>query len=403
MDEPENIALDVAGGKIYWTEERGHRIQRANLDGTNIQDVITGLYRPYGIALDIPGGKIYWMEEDDHRIRRSNLDGTNVQDVVTGLNEPENIALDVAGGKIYWTESSEDRIQRANLDGSDVHVVVTDLDGPRGIALDISGDRIYWTDYSQNTIWRANLDGADVHVVAIGVSSPTAIALDSYHTGMQDEQSVSEPAERPPIPEDVNGDDVVNILDLVFVASALGDEGQGLVADVNGDGIVNILDLVLVAGALGDVAAAPSAWYRDLEIAPTTADVGRWLAQAQTLHLTDVASQRGVLFLERLLAALAPKETALLPNYPNPFNPETWIPYRLAEDSHVTMTIFNSNGMMIRRLDMGHQLAGFYESRSQAIHWDGRNEFDEGVASGVYFYHLSAGDYSATRKMLVIK
>ena len=221
-------------------------------------------------------------------------------------------------------------------------------------------------------------------------------------TGIQEEQIVTAIAESPPIPQDVNRDDVVNILDLVFVASALGDEGQGLVADVNEDGIVNILDLVSVAGALGDVAAAPSLHPQALAMF-TAADVGRWLAQAQTLHLTDVASQRGVLFLERLLAALAPKETALLPNYPNPFNPETWIPYRLAEDSHVTMTIFNSNGMMIRRLDMGHQLAGFYESRSQAIHWDGRNEFDEGVASGVYFYHLSAGDYSATRKMLVVK
>ena len=402
LDEPENIALDVAGGKIYWTEERGHRIQRANLDGTNIQDVITGLYRPYGIALDIPGGKIYWMEEDDRRIRRANLDGTNVQDVVTGLNEPENIALDVAGGKIYWTESSEDRIQRANLDGSDVHVVVTDLDGPRGIALDISGDRIYWTDYSQNTIWRANLDGADVHVVAIGVSSPTAIALDSYHTGMQDEQSVSEPAERPPIPEDVNGDDVVNILDLVFVASALGDEGQGLVTDVNGDGVVNILDLVMVAGALGNAAAAPSADPRALAMLTAT-DVGQWLAQAGELDLADATSSQGLVFLKQLLAALTPADTALMPNYPNPFNPETWIPYRLAEDAGVTLTIYDTSGNMVRRLELGHQSAGFYESRSQAIHWDGRNEFGEGVASGVYFYHLSAGEYSAARRMLVIK
>ena len=76
--------------------------------------------------------------------------------------------------------------------------------------------------------------------------------------GIQEKQSVSAIAELPPIPQDVNRDDVVNILDLVFVASALGDEGQGLVADVNADGVVNILDLVSVAGALGDVAAAPS-------------------------------------------------------------------------------------------------------------------------------------------------
>ena len=398
---PTNIALDVAGGKIYWTEERDHRIQRANLDGTNVQDIITGLYRPYGIALDIPGGKLYWMEEDDHRIRRANLDGTNVQDVVTRLNEPANIALDVAGGKIYWTEPSEDRIQGANLDGSDVHVVVTDLDGPRGIALDIAGDRIYWTDYSQNTIWRANLDGEDVRVVAIGVSSPTAIALDSYHMEMGEDGADDTTAQPPLIPEDVNGDNAVNILDLVAVAVNLGDEGTDLAADVNGDGVVNILDLVAVAGALAN-AAAPAADPQALAMLKT-GDVGLWLTQAGELDLTDVASREGVLFLEQLLAALAPNETALLPNYPNPFNPETWIPYQLAEDTDVTLTIYDSSGRMVRQLRLGHRLAGYYADRGKAAYWDGCNGYGEQVASGMYFYHLSAGDYSATRRMLIRK
>ena len=130
----------------------------------------------------------------------------------------------------------------------------------------------------------------------------------------------------------------------------------------------------------------------------TATDMEHWLAQARELDLTDATSQRGVLYLEQLLAALTPQETALLPNYPNPFNPETWIPYRLAEDAAVTLTIYDATGVMVRRLDLGHQSAGFYESRSAAIYWDGRNDFGEGVASGVYFYHLSAGDYSATRK-----
>ncbi len=214
---------------------------------------------------------------------------------------------------------------------------------------------------------------------------------------------VSTGAEPPPLKEDVNGDDVVNILDLVLVASVLGDVGGDLAADVNGDGVVNILDLVRVAGALGDVAAAPSAWYGDLEIAPTAADVGRWLAQAETLDLTDPTSLQGVLFLEQLLAALTPKQTALLPNYPNPFNPETWIPYRLAEDADVTLTIYDTNGIMVRRMDLGHRLTGYYADRGKAVHWDGRNGFGEQIASGVYFYHLSAGDYSAARKMLIVK
>ena len=89
--------------------------------------------------------------------------------------------------------------------------------------------------------------------------------------------------------------------------------------------MVNIVDLVKVAGEMGAGAAAPSALPQTLEIL-TVADVRHWLRQAQHADLTDATSQRGILMLEQLLAALIPKETSLLPNYPNPFNPETWIP-----------------------------------------------------------------------------
>ena len=221
-------------------------------------------------------------------------------------------------------------------------------------------------------------------------------------TGIQEEQTVTAIAEPPPIPQDVNRDDAVNILDLVFVASALGDEGQGLVADVNGDGIVNILDLVMVAGALGNAAAAPSADPRALAMLTAT-DVGQWLAQAGELDLADATSSQGLVFLKQLLAALTPADTALMPNYPNPFNPETWIPYQLAEDADVTLTIYNSSGIMVRRLRLGHRLAGYYSDRGKAAYWDGKNELGEPVASGVYFYRLTAGDFTATRKMLIRK
>ena len=200
---------------------------------------------------------------------------------------------------------------------------------------------------------------------------------------------------------DANNDGVVSIDDLVLVASNYGGTGQNA-ADVNGDGVVDIDDLTTVTSALDSAAAAPLAQPQALEMF-TAADVKLWLSHAQQLDLTDATTLRGVLFLEQLLAALIPKESTLLPNYPNPFNPETWIPYRLAEDAFVTLTIYDQSGRVVRTLDVGHRIAAFYESRSKAIHWNGCNEFGEGVASGVYFYHLSAGDFSATRKMLIIK
>ena len=200
---------------------------------------------------------------------------------------------------------------------------------------------------------------------------------------------------------DINGDGVVNIQDLVLVANAFGQTGQQT-ADVNGDGVVNIADLVKVAGAIGGDAAAPAAMPEAFELF-STAEVQQWLVETKRLSLTDAMSQRGVRFLEQLLAALTPTETALLPNYPNPFNPETWLPYRLAEPAEVTVRIYAANGSLIRMLALGHLPAGIYEGRSRAAYWDGRNALGEPVASGVYFYTLSAGDFTATRKMLIRK
>ena len=102
-------------------------------------------------------------------------------------------------------------------------------------------------------------------------------------------------------------------------------------------------------------------------------------------------------------ATRVPAETVLFPNYPNPFNPETWIPYQLAKSADVTLTLYDVRGVMVRRLVLGHQAAGVYRSRGRAAHWDGRNAFGEKVASGLYFYTLTAGEFTATGKMLIQK
>ena len=208
--------------------------------------------------------------------------------------------------------------------------------------------------------------------------------------------------ESPPITADVNGDGNVNILDLVLVAYDLGNTGTNLAADVSGDGVVNILDLVLVAGMFGDGAAAPSA-HPQVPETLTAVEVQQWLTDAILIEVKNVIMKRGILVLGQLLVSLTPRETELLANYPNPFNPETWIPYRLAEDAFVTLTIYDQIGHVVRTLEVGHRIAAAYESRSKAIYWDGRNKLGERMASGVYFYTLTAGDYSATRKMLILK
>ena len=235
----------------------------------------------------------------------------------------------------------------------------------------------------------SNLGPNSVEVSAVGIRSPV-----TFH-------AISD-TEAPPMLADVNSDGSVNILDLVSVASEFGVHGQNLAADVSGDGVVDIFDLLLVAGVFGNAAAAPSAQPQAPETL-TAAAVQGWLTDARSLEARDPIMQRGVVVLQQLLVSLIPRETELLANYPNPFNPETWIPYRLAENAFVTLTIYDGNGRVVRTLNVGHRMAAVYERQSQAIYWNGKNNLGEQVASGVYFYTLSAGNYSATRKMMILK
>ncbi len=203
------------------------------------------------------------------------------------------------------------------------------------------------------------------------------------------------------ISEDVNKDCVVNIQDLVLVATNFG-KGGGNASDVNGDGRVDIIDLVLVAGAFGSAADAPSL-YGNAQQVLSAFNVQEWLQEAQKVNLTDPTFQRGIANLHNLLASLIPEKTMLLANYPNPFNPETWIPYQLAKPANVTISIYSAGGMLVRTLALGNQSEGLYQSRARAAYWDGKNESGESVASGVYFYTLTAGEFSATRRMLILK
>ena len=201
---------------------------------------------------------------------------------------------------------------------------------------------------------------------------------------------------------DVNRDGRVSILDLVLIARELGKRvSAGSAVDLNRDGVVSILDLILAAGAIGNTIApaAPTVATESVEAGTIEA----WIAQARLEDDGSLAFKQGIENLERLLASLIPEETALLANYPNPFNPETWIPYQLAESAEVTLTIYDMNGQLVRRLAVRYQAAGIYRSRSRAVYWDGRNQFGGSVASGLYFYTLTAGDFTATRRMVILK
>ncbi len=447
---PLGIAVDATGRKLYWTNSRG-KIQRADLNGSSVQNLVADLNSPTGITLGIARddvavtetslekitGPWLWMiaptEAGQGGAKSNNVDSlaaasggsvTEADVAANGAREGDAV------GNYVWTfgeiaetggNNVNDLLNKIGLGRGDVDdhssyalITLESAIAQSGVTMRTGSDDAIkiWLNgkvVHNNSIDRGAEDYQDRFKVDLKQGDNLLLVKVSERRGWWSmfvgiDADVNAVYKRPPAPvvsSDVNGDGIVNILDLVSVSVNFGKTGQSP-ADVNGDGIVNIIDLVKVAGEMGAGAAAPSAHPQTLEIL-TAADVQHWLTQAQHLGLTDATSQRGILRLQLLLAALIPKETSLLPNYPNPFNPETWIPYHLAKPAEVTLYIYGVDGSLIWRLTLGHQPAGMYHSKSRAVYWDGKNEAGEAVASGIYFYTFSAGDFTSTRKMLILK
>ena len=441
--------LVVFDGTVYWTEKMGENsgeIRFVNLQGNVVTRNSFTQGFPIGIAVDAVERMLYWTTSRGI-IGRQALDGSNFQpNFVTGLSAPGTLALrvetpmDVETPVVATTDavvsvSPSPVISPAVGEQLTLNLKITAGEAVAGYQFIVrfdptalryveSGNGEYLPTGAFFVQPVVNRDRVELAATALaGVSNgdgtlatitfevmavkPSTLTLseplfaDDQGNTFLPRVEGGEITEPPELKGDVNADGVVNIQDLVLVASSFGKTGQNS-ADINADGVVNIADLVLVAGALGATAAAPSIQAESLKLL-TAADVREWLSQAHRLNSSHVDYQRGLLVLEQLLAALAPKETLLLPNYPNPFNPETWIPYQLATSGDVKITIYDARGIVVRRLELGYRQAGYYTHRSHAAYWDGCNGLGEHVASGLYFYHLEAEGVSLLRKMVTLK
>ena len=401
---PVGIGLDPVENKLYWTTSNG-KIGRANLDGGDFQpNIVTGLGMLSAFALVVKMPVVVETKEISATDAVLSISPSPV--ISPAVGERLTLNLNIAAGEAVAGYQAT-----LQFDGTVLRYVSSANGdylsaGAFFVEPKVEGNLIKLNAASLAGESNGNGTLATFTFEVIAVKGSTLTLSDVLLTNSAGEAFVpmvenAEITESIQSKGDVNGDGMVNIQDLVLVASHLGKTGQNAV-DVNGDRVVNIQDLVLVAGELGNSAAAPSLHPQTLEMLTAT-EVKQWLSAAQQLDLTDATSRQGVLFLQQLLIALTPKETALLPNFPNPFNPETWIPYHLSEGAEVTLHIYAMNGRLVRRLTLGHQPAGIYQSRSRAAYWDGRNAFGEPVASGLYFYTLTADDFTATRKMLIQK
>ena len=368
-----SLTVDTTGNKIYWTErqdgENKGRIQSASLSNENVKTLYPDPDKgemlksvPNSIVANPVTRKLYWTSSRG-KIQSINFDGTGFEGSFIAkekfryLGKPEHIALaigeDMPSGEIYGTAYNEtDRkwyIWRTSLSSSISPRLVRaleQLDKLSGLA--VAGNKLYWAEEvaGQGKIRSAGR-GTDpngpsvktLHVLDGGI--PAGIAVDAAGSRL-------------------------------YWTSSNGTNSSGSIQRLNLDEPIQI-----VVGELGN---------------PTGIALGSVPAAAAPARPAAP-----------LVVGNGSAQSVLLANYPNPFNPETWIPYQLSESANVTVSIYAVNGVLVRRLDLGHQGAGVYRSRSRAAYWDGRNAFGERVASGLYFYTLTAGDFTATRKMLIRK
>ena len=396
---PMGIAVDVAGSKLYWTNSRG-RIQSADLDGSGITNVMQNLPSPMDLAL--AGGNAYWTQGNGS-VRFVNLRGQKVvRNVSTGTDTPGSLVI--GGGKVYWTETTGESggtVNSANLNGTGATQLASILAAPMGIAVDGSRSKLYWTN-SRGRVQSANLDGSGIKNVVSGLGSPgdmvlsNSIAAPAATTTTRTTTTASNKY-------DVNGDGSVNNADSDAITVAIAAGATDAKYDVNGDGTVNVFDLVeIIANRDPGAAGAPTLFGMKMSAAQIDS-LQEQIDLLIAMNDRSPAALRTLIYLQQLLVTARPEKTLLLANYPNPFNPETWIPYELATDTHVRLTIYNTQGVVIRSLQLGHQSAGYYTGRDRAAYWDGRNALGEQVASGLYFYQLETDEMSLMRKMVILK
>ena len=448
LDIDDNQIIDISAlknmTKMLWLDIDGNQIidisplknmtnlTRANLDDNNISNVsplenLTKLEK-----LDLDHNNISDISPLKNLVRLTwlDLDDNNISNITALQNMTKLELLDLGDNEIPDISALKNMTKLTELDLNDNEIL--DISALKNMTklkvLDLNGNRISDISVLKNMTKLTKLDLHDNQITDISplknMTNLKVLDLRGNHisdfspiAGLIDnltEYYFSEQTLLTHKLEDVNRDGIVNITDLVLAALNLANPDltalarRNLYPDVNNDGVVDIRDLVLIAAEIGS-AAAPALSKNSIETSNLTAkNLMQWIRLAKQLDTQEPKIQRGISVLEQFLAVLIdaevpPKETALLTNYPNPFNPETWIPYQLAKPAEVNISIHSADGKLIRMLKLGHLSAGIYHSKSRAAYWDGRNESGELVASGVYFFTLTADDFTATHKMIIQK
>ena len=345
---PNTIGLNPNNSETQWTFW-GTIVD--NKTNNNNQILIDGNLYHRGISVTPGNGKeaviTYDLSGKEYTRFRGFIGLADEHD--HAIDSSLDIACAVGGSVVFTFELDDDIAYKSDR--------VTGLDAPIEVGFAIPSTAQTLTIKVGDADDGNWCDAAVIGDARLIIESEQVISTDD--TDDTDDTEPITPIDQTTHKTDINADGKTDVLDLIIVVVNFGAAVFNPRADVNADGSVGGEDVRLVLDALeAKVAAAP-----------------------QPAQIT----------------------TALLPNYPNPFNPETWIPYQLAEPADVSLHIYAVDGQVVRKLDLGHSEAGRYIDRSRAAYWNGKNTLGEPVASGLYFYTLTAGKYVATRRLLILK
>ncbi|MBT5536448.1 hypothetical protein HOK31_25510, partial [Candidatus Poribacteria bacterium] len=394
----------------------------SDTDGTNRRSLGRFAGNQHAPAWSPGGDRIAFLSGGPGKseIHIADVDGGSRREITRGA---------AAQGSLTWAADGSRLAVVSRRDGNaEVYVVVVATGDMRNLSRHpAQDDSPVWSPDGTTVAFESMRDGntevyaADVagggltnvsnHPTSDGAPSwspdGAALAFASNRDGDWDIYTIAvahtpDPGTGDPITGDVNGDGRVDIIDLVMIAQAFGSSGQGLPTDANSDGLVNIIDLVTVASHFGKTAGVVTASPQHPD-GTHSADISEWLRQARARDNGSDLFRRGISALEGLLALATPRRTTLLPNYPNPFNPETWLPFQLADAASVSVVIYDAHGKTVRLIELGVRAAGTYRERQEAAHWDGRNAQGERVSSGTYYAEFRAGATRQTQRLLVQK
>lgn len=357
--------------KIFWIDNGGGKIQSANLNGSNVADVLTGLNLPERVAIDTAGDpmKLYFTETGGTRVARCNFDGSNLEDIVTGIDNPEDLELDLVNRKVYWLTDvySTDKIQRADMDSlnSNVETIFTNsyaMHNFHGIAVDPMHHWIFWTQYvygSSDRINRIDYDGLNRTILG-------------YYLSPRDIELVGNkiywcwPYYGFIMHSDLDGQNVDTVL-----------------TGVNGH-------FFAIDTALGKIY-----WTESNKIKSANLD-----NSGHTEVISGLSNNlKGIAIYYNPLSNLSSSESEVMgsfylaQNYPNPFNPTTNIEFSLPHTEFVILKIYNILGKEVATLISDKLAAGKYK-----YEWNASEN-----PTGIYFYELTTVKFNEVKKMLLVK